>query len=99
MQDKERYDLLLSGGGLHKLKREDTARTHRTGQQWYYYLGFVGQIGFAIAVPIAGGALLGGYVDQQWSTYPKGTLSLLLLGVFISAFTFYKIVRDVVRKK
>ncbi|MEK7129839.1 MAG: AtpZ/AtpI family protein [Patescibacteria group bacterium] len=99
MQDKERYDLLLSGGGLHKLKKEAAVRVRRVGPDWYFYLGFVGHIGFTIAVPIAGGALLGGYVDRIWSTYPKGTLSLLLLGVFVSGFTFYKIVRDIVRKK
>lgn len=99
MQDKERYDLLLNGGGLHKIKKEDSAAADSKGPDWYYYLGFVGHIGFTIALPIAGGALLGVYVDRVWSTYPKGTLSFLLLGIVISGLSFYKIVRDIINKK
>ncbi|MBI5620045.1 AtpZ/AtpI family protein [Candidatus Gottesmanbacteria bacterium] len=99
MQAKERYDLILNGSGLHKTKKEDSAKTGSIGPDWYYYLGFVGHIGFTIAVPIAGGALLGGYVDRVWSIYPKGTLSFLLLGIVISGLSFYKIVRDIITKK
>ncbi len=58
----------------------------------WYYLGLIGEIGFAIAVPIAGGGLLGVVIDRAWSTTPKATLSLLFLGVVISFINIYKIV-------
>lgn len=57
----------------------------------WYYLGLIGEIGFAIAIPIAGGGLLGVVIDRIWSTSPKATLSLLFLGVVISFMNMFKI--------
>lgn len=57
----------------------------------WYYLGLIGEIGFAIAIPIAGGGLLGVVIDRTWSTSPKATLSLLFLGVVISFMNMFKI--------
>lgn len=57
----------------------------------WYYLGLIGEIGFAIAIPITGGGLLGVMIDRMWSTAPKATLSLLFLGVVISFMNMFKI--------
>lgn len=57
-----------------------------------YYLGLIGEIGFAIAIPITGGGLLGVFIDRTWSTTPKATLSLLFLGVVVSFMNIYKTV-------
>lgn len=58
----------------------------------WYYLGLIGEIGFAIAIPIAGGGLLGVVIDRTWSSTPRATLSLLFLGVVISFMNMFKTV-------
>lgn len=65
----------------------------------WYYLGLIGEIGFAIAIPIAGGALGGVLLDRMWSTTPKATLSLLFIGVILSFFNLYKTVQTIVKEK
>lgn len=64
----------------------------------WYYLGAVGQIGFAIAIPIAGGALVGSYLDRSWGTYPKMTLGLLMFGLVVSGVNFYRTVQEILKK-
>lgn len=65
----------------------------------WYYLGLIGEIGFAIAVPIAGGALVGVVIDRTWSTTPKATLSLLFLGVIVSFLNLYRTVKTITKEK
>ena len=55
------------------------------------------ELGFGIAVPLVGGALLGSYLDKMLGTTPKVTLSLIFLGLIISGFYLYKIIKDNVR--
>ncbi len=78
--------------GAHKKKR-------KTDTAVWFYLGSVGQIGYAIAIPIAGGALLGEYIDRRLSTYPKATLLLLFVGVVISIVGFIQTIRDLLNQK
>jgi F0F1-type ATP synthase assembly protein I len=49
-------------------------------------------LGFTIAVPIAGGAILGSILDQKFKTMPKITLVLLLFGIVISFMSMYRII-------
>ena len=65
----------------------------------WYYLGLIGEIGFAIALPIAGGALIGVVIDRTWGMTPKATLSLLFLGVIISFFNLFKTVETITKQK
>ena len=65
----------------------------------WYYLGFIGEIGFAISLPIAGGALAGVIIDRTWETSPIATLSLLFLGVIISFFNLFKTVETITKQK
>lgn len=65
---------------------------------WYYF-GFVGTMGYTIALPIAGGAFVGSYLDTRLLTYPKGTLFFLLLGSIISIAGLYKTMKDILQKK
>ncbi len=93
---KDQFDLTLEEGKpiteAHRVKR----KKERYASSWYYYLGLVGNIGFAIAVPIAGGALLGGYIDRQWSLYPKATLSLLIIGIALGITAFIRTLKDLI---
>ena len=48
-------------------------------------------MGFAIAIPIAGGALLGNSLDKKFGSSPKLTLILLLTGLIVGFFYLLKI--------
>lgn len=63
----------------------------------WQYLGLIGEIGFAISMPIAGGALMGVVIDRTLSTTPKATLSLLFLGVIVSFINILKTVNTIVQ--
>lgn len=65
----------------------------------WQYVGLAGQMGFDIALPIVGGALLGTFLDKRLSTYPKATLVLLLVGVVLSLVTFIRTIQEIMNKK
>ncbi len=94
----DRYTIELSEDKIVERAREE--RSHRTkdADSGLFYLGFIGEIGFTIALPIAGGAFLGTYLDRHWGTYPKATLSLLFFGIVVSTVTIVRIVSDVLRR-
>lgn len=69
-----------------------------TQESWYYF-GLVGTIGYTIALPLAGGALIGSFVDKRLLTYPTGTLLFLLLGFVVSLVGLYKTMKDILQKK
>lgn len=96
---KEQYSLQLDAEhGIMKSRREEGKIRRKTDNSWYY-MGLVGQIGYAIALPIAGGGLLGGYIDKRLSTYPKATLLLLFIGFVISIAGFIQTIRELMRQK
>ncbi len=94
---KERFDLIFEKSGIAARPKREKSRFSKGGSESWYYLGLVGQIGFSIAIPIAGGALLGSFIDRQWGTYPRATLGLLLFGVVISFVTFYQTIQTVLK--
>lgn len=95
----EEFELNVSETETEIAPRQKEKRK-RSGQSApWYYLGLIGEIGFAIAVPIAGGTLGGVLLDRMWSTTPKATLSLLLIGVIVSFFNLYKTVQTIVKEK
>ena len=66
-------------------------------QSQWFYAGLVSQIGFTISVPIVAGAFMGAYLDKLWSTYPKATLGLIFLGLFLSIISFIKLIREIIK--
>ncbi len=77
---------------MKELEFSETSKKKRSASPApWYYLGLIGEIGFAIAIPIAGGGLLGVVIDKAWSSTPKATLSLLFLGVVISFMNMFNI--------
>lgn len=87
----EAYELSAGERGMEMTARGTDKKKKTDGAPSFYYLGLIGEIGFAIAIPIAGGGLLGVVIDRTWSTTPKATLSLLFLGVAISFMNMFKI--------
>ena len=65
----------------------------------WFYLGMIGQIGLAIALPIAGGALLGAFIDNRFQWYPKATVSFIFVGAIVSIATLVGSVRDILAKE
>jgi ATP synthase protein I len=72
---------------LEQLERE--AQTRR-GRNLWVQVSRVGVLGWMIALPIVGGALLGHLLDRQLGTGLTFTLALLLLGVVIAGFTLWR---------
>lgn len=69
------------------------------GSDTWYYLGLIGEIGYAIAIPIAGGTLVGVWIDRTWSLYPKATLLLLVIGCIVSGIGMTRTISEIIRKK
>jgi len=75
-----------------KLKK----RPRDKGRGWSRFLSFAGltvELGFVIALPIAGGAILGRWLDQKFGLSPKMTLSFIFLGVFLAISNLYQIIK------
>lgn len=57
-------------------------------------ISLASELGFSISLPIAGGAILGQFLDNKFHTLPRMTLSLLFLGLFIGAANIYMIMKE-----
>ena len=64
----------------------------------WYYLGAGGQMGLSIALPIAGGAILGKILDEKFAQYPRCTLTGLIIGILLSFANFWVTVKSILRK-
>jgi hypothetical protein len=83
------YNITLTGGFKEAKKRP--IKKKKSSDLTWYYLGLVGQIGYVVALPIAGGAIIGSLVGI--------TLIGLIVGFVISAFGFVRVVQQIIRKK
>lgn len=106
-KNQQAYDLTFHEGtltttskkgnrGKRGIPRKDSGQA---GKSAWWYAGYFGDLGFTIAIPIAGGAFLGSYLDRRWSTYPKATLILLFVGVVLSIVQFIRIIREIIQTK
>lgn len=57
-------------------------------------LSLASGLGLVIAIPLAGGAILGSYLDKRLGTTPIFTLFLILIGTIVISFYLYRIVKD-----
>ena len=53
-------------------------------------LGLVGSVGWMVAVPTVGGALLGRWLDARFATHVFWTLSLLFVGVVLGSASAWR---------
>lgn len=75
-------------------KREE----EETRSRMLQVLSIASELGFAISLPIAGGAFLGRLLDSKFSTTPRMTLSFIFLGVFLGGANIFFIVRETRQK-
>lgn len=90
----DEYELVIDEVNVEERKKEKRSIKDTSHVSPWYLFGVVGQLGYSIALPIAGGAILGRFIDDRFGTYPRTTLSLLLLGVFVAGVGFVLTVRD-----
>lgn len=89
---KTKRVLKLDSSGYKIIEREE-ANPREVKPGGVYFLAQASEIGFSIAIPIALGVLGGVWLDKQWGTHPKATLSLLLVGIFFAFLSLFYVVR------
>jgi len=96
---KNSFEVLLSGAT--RIKKQESKKTKEIKERnsTLYYLGYVGEIGFTISVPIVLCLLLGRFLDQKWLLYPKMTLGFLFIGITLSIINFIQIVKTIIQQK
>lgn len=92
----EAYDLVIDEGRTEARRKVRKGKKGGSNDSPWYILGVVGQLGYVIALPIAGGAILGRAIDGKFGTYPRATLAFLMLGILIAGYGFIQTVRDVI---
>ncbi len=86
----EKYDITLAEG-LKGAKPRKVKKTRNAKSSSWYYLGFAGQIGYSIAIPLAAGAIIGSFFGH--------TLIGLIIGFVISIVTFVKVIQEALKTK
>ncbi len=71
-------------------RRLDDAR-RRGGNRFWAQVAYVGALGWMIALPIAGGAMAGHYVDGRFGTGITWTLAGMSLGLVIAGYFVWRV--------
>ncbi len=69
-------------------------KNSESGSRMLQVLSMASELGFAISLPIAGGAFLGQLLDTKFQTAPRMTLSFIFVGVFLAGANIYFIVKE-----
>lgn len=77
---------------------EEVVEKKEAEEKFLSYLSLALELGFAISLPIAGGALLGHYIDDKLGISPRMTLSLIFLGIMVAAAYIYSIINNNITK-
>ncbi|KKS98514.1 MAG: hypothetical protein UV73_C0001G0035 [Candidatus Gottesmanbacteria bacterium GW2011_GWA2_43_14] len=63
-----------------------------------YGFKLASDLGFALVVPLVGGALLGSYLDRELNTSPRLTLSLIFTGLIVGLYSMYRSIRNMTQE-
>lgn len=91
---KDKILTVDEGIALISKRKEENKEEDIEQRKFLSGIGFATELGFVIAVPIAGGALLGSYLDQKLGTTPKCTLSLLFFGIIFAFYYVFRMVKE-----
>ncbi len=94
---KEQFSLFVDHDGKIRRSARNQKNNKRRENVWIY-VGLVGDIGLTVAMPMAIAVFAGGFLDQQYSTYPRYTLGLLVAGCFISIVGFVQILNVLIKR-
>jgi len=76
-----------------KEARKLKAKGRKPEGEWFG-LGMFGLIGWSVALPALGGALLGAWIDRTWPSRYSWTLMLLLGGIILGSLNAWYWVRQ-----
>lgn len=79
---------------LEVFEEEETPKEDNSRSKFYIMISLVTELGLSISLPIAGGAILGQYLDNKFGTSPRITLSLIFFGLFIGSANIYFIIKE-----
>ncbi len=93
---KTRKVLKLGSGSTQSRLVEEAApqKTEEPKGKFLQVLSIASELGFAISLPIAGGALLGQLLDAKFNAAPRMTLSFIFVGVFLAGANIFFIVKE-----
>ncbi len=89
---------ILQFEGSKLVRREEEIKkkdTRSDDKRFYKTLSSALDLGGSIVLPIAGGALLGAYIDKHFSSSPVATIVLLILGVILGFYRIIRLTRDI----
>ena len=89
------FDISLSDDVL-KLNPRKRKQKKSASSPILSYVGFAGDFGFSIALPLGGALIIGRYLDERFGFSPKATIASLIIGFLISMTTFVRVIRDVI---
>lgn len=90
---KTRKIMQLNKEGYYTDKEEKNLRVKvEEGNNFSAMMSLVSELGFSISLPIAGGALLGQFLDNKLGTSPRITLSLIFTGLIIGILNIYRLI-------
>lgn len=64
----------------------------------WYGLGMLGMVGWAIAIPVAAGGLIGLWLDKNYPMPGSWAISLIAAGLFIGCFNAWRWIKNEQRK-
>ena len=80
---------------LQKIEEKEKPKKEEEGRSKFLtMISLASGLGFSISLPIAGGALLGHFLDRKFGTTPRMTLSLIFLGLMIGVANIYFIMKE-----
>ena len=91
--NKKVQSFRLENGKITPFEKTTKGKDEEENKDLFKSIGLASDLGFSIAIPIAGGAILGSILDNKLNTRPFFTLFLLFLGILISFFNIYNIVK------
>lgn len=87
------FDITLDGNET-KIEKRTNKTKSRPVSTWYL-IGLSGQIGFAIAIPLVLGAVLGSLIDTRMGMKPIATLTGVCIGFILSILGLTRIIREI----
>ncbi len=78
--------------GLGEHVRRSARRRLQSSQEWSVWsgLGFMGMVGWSMALPVLFGAIVGGWLDRHWPVGISWTLWLILAGLVFGAWNTWR---------
>lgn len=97
---KRQIYLRLNEGKLEEINKYSSSKENEANKRRFVKsISLVSEMGFMIALPLLGGVVLGKVLDDKFLSYPKLTLSFLILGMIFSFTNLYFLLKEYTEKE